>query len=59
MPKHVVLELERINNFKNPLIYRAFVVITRAGLWVGRAGHLPRALTSRGRRKGSHRPVKR
>jgi hypothetical protein len=29
----------------------------RAGLWVGRAGPLPRALTSRGRRKGSHRPA--
>jgi hypothetical protein len=28
----------------------------RAGLWVGRAGPLPRALTSRGRQKGSHRP---
>jgi hypothetical protein len=27
----------------------------RAGLWVGRAGPLPRPLTSRGRRKGSHR----
>jgi hypothetical protein len=32
---------------------------SRAGLWVGRAGHLPRALTSRGRRKGSHRPATR
>jgi hypothetical protein len=31
----------------------------RAGLWVGRARHLPRALTSRGRRKGSHRPATR
>jgi hypothetical protein len=34
-------------------------VTYRAGLWVGRAGHLPRGLTSRGRRKGSHRPAKR
>jgi hypothetical protein len=33
--------------------------ITRAGLWVGRAGPLPRAMTSRGRRKGSHRPATR
>jgi hypothetical protein len=35
------------------------IPLPRAGLWVGRAGHLPRALTSRGRRKGSHRPAKR
>jgi hypothetical protein len=32
---------------------------TRAGLWVGQAGPLPRALTSRGRQKGSHRPATR
>jgi hypothetical protein len=31
----------------------------RAGLWVWRAGPLPRPLTSRGRRKGSHRLVTR
>jgi hypothetical protein len=31
----------------------------RAGLWVGRAGALPRAPTSRGRRKGGHRPATR
>jgi hypothetical protein len=34
-----------------------YCVRARAGLWVGRTGHLPRALTSRGRRKGSHRPA--
>jgi hypothetical protein len=33
--------------------------IYRAGLWVGRAGPLRRALTSRGRRKGCHRPATR
>jgi hypothetical protein len=35
---------------KLPLRYEA-VVLVRAGLWVGRAGPLPRALTSRGRQK--------
>jgi hypothetical protein len=34
-------------------------VTCRAGLWVGRVGRLPRALTSRERRKGSHRLVTR
>jgi hypothetical protein len=38
---------------------RNFNTRTRAGLWVGRAGPLPRALTTRGRRKGSHRPATR
>jgi hypothetical protein len=33
--------------------------LTLAGLWVGRAGPLPRALTSRGRQKGGHRPATR
>jgi hypothetical protein len=33
--------------------------VDRACLWVGRAGPLPRALTSRGRQKGGHRPATR
>jgi hypothetical protein len=32
---------------------------SRASLWVGRAGPLPRALTLRGRQKGGHRPATR
>jgi hypothetical protein len=35
------------------------LITDRAGLWVGRAGPLPRALTSRGRQKGGHRPATR
>jgi hypothetical protein len=33
--------------------------LIRAGRWVGRAGPLPRALTSRVRQNGGHRPATR
>jgi hypothetical protein len=33
--------------------------VSMAGLWVGRAGPLPRALTSMGRQKRGHRPATR
>jgi hypothetical protein len=45
----------RIQNFGN-LLQRFSTLVSRVDVWVGRAGPLPRALTSSGRQKGGHRP---
>jgi hypothetical protein len=47
----------RLATLKAGSFYLLHNISTRAGLWVGQAGPLPRALTSRGRQKGGHQPV--